>query len=263
MSLLSIAPEIVSAASGNLKNLSAALRNATAEAASRTTAFAAPAADEVSEAITALFGTHAQEFQALSAKAASFHEEFVNLLNGGATQYLSTEATNVQQTLADAVNTPAQSLLGHPLVGTGQALAAAVANPAETIYSQSLGPFEAFYDSTSFDIPPVKGISNNLGIRLNTPLGPVELISEGVAVTATNDWALNAYHFSAPFIYFGYSTFNTLATWGSTPASVLFTLNGIELALPLNPLGLPSVSISWLGTPFYDVLPRIGYSPVS
>ncbi|MCW2661787.1 MAG: hypothetical protein JWP83_2939 [Mycobacterium sp.] len=53
MSSLNVLPEIVSAVSGNLQNLGSALRNANAEAASQTTAIAAPAADEVSWAISA------------------------------------------------------------------------------------------------------------------------------------------------------------------------------------------------------------------
>ncbi len=131
MSLLSVAPEAMTTASGDLENLGSALRSVNAAAASQTTAIAAPAADEVSAAITALFGAHAQGFQALSAKAAAFHDEFVNLLNGGATQYLNTELTNAQQTLAHAANAPAQALLGRPLIGNGAGLAAvAAATPA-------------------------------------------------------------------------------------------------------------------------------------
>ncbi|BCI87164.1 hypothetical protein NIIDMKKI_23700 [Mycobacterium kansasii] len=90
------------------------LRKATATAASRTIAIAAPALDEVSEAITALFGMQAQEFQTVSAMAAAFHDNFVSLLNGGVAQYVSAEAANVEQTLAKAVNASAQALLGHP-----------------------------------------------------------------------------------------------------------------------------------------------------
>ena len=92
MSLLSIAPDIVSSASENLAGLGSALRSATATAATQTTSIAAPAADEISAAITALFGTHAQGFQAASAKAAAFHDDFVNLLKGGTAQYAGTEA---------------------------------------------------------------------------------------------------------------------------------------------------------------------------
>jgi hypothetical protein len=84
-------PDIVAAASGDLQNIGSALRDANAAAAARTTAIAAPAADEVSAAITAIFGMHAREFQALTTKATAFHDEFVNLLDGGAVHYVRTE----------------------------------------------------------------------------------------------------------------------------------------------------------------------------
>jgi hypothetical protein len=63
--------------------------------------------DEVSIAIASLFSGHGQQFQALSAKAAVFHDVFANLLNGGAAQYIGTEAANVKQTLASAMGTAA------------------------------------------------------------------------------------------------------------------------------------------------------------
>jgi PE family len=129
MSLLNVVPDAVMAAAENLQNIGAAVKNANAAAAAPTTAIAAPAADEVSAAITALLSAHAQGFQAVSAQAASFHDEFVNLLNGGMAQYVSTEAANAQQMLVNAVNAPTQSLLGHPLIGTGQG--ASAANPAD------------------------------------------------------------------------------------------------------------------------------------
>lgn len=105
MSSLKVMPDMVSAASGNLQNLGSALRSANAAAASQTTAIMAPAADEVSSAISAVLGAHGQEFQAISAQAATFHDEFVNSLSGGAAQYLSAEAANAQQ-VAAAVVTP-------------------------------------------------------------------------------------------------------------------------------------------------------------
>ncbi len=154
MSLLSIAPDLVSAASGNLENLGAALRSASAAAAGQTTAIAAPAADEVSAAVTALFGARGQEFQALSAKAAAFHEEFVNLLNGGAAQYVSTEVANARQTVMNALNTTSAG--------------AAAASPAQTL-SQTFGPFQF---SISGD---AGGVLQS--VVLNGPFGPVGSLS--------------------------------------------------------------------------------------
>ena len=52
-------------------------------------------ADEVSAAIAALFGSYAQEYQALSAQATAFHNEFAQLLAQGGSQYASAEAAAV------------------------------------------------------------------------------------------------------------------------------------------------------------------------
>ncbi|MXI82010.1 PE domain-containing protein, partial [Mycobacterium tuberculosis] len=49
-------------------------------------------ADEVSAAVADLFGAHAQAYQALSAQAALFHEQFVQALTAAAGRYASTEA---------------------------------------------------------------------------------------------------------------------------------------------------------------------------
>jgi hypothetical protein len=75
MSFVSAAPEFVSAAATDLANISSAISEGNAAAAFPTTSVAAAAADEVSAAIAALFSTHGQGFQALSAQAASFHQE--------------------------------------------------------------------------------------------------------------------------------------------------------------------------------------------
>lgn len=148
MSLLNIAPDVVSAAGGNLANLGATLRSATAAAAGQTTAIAAPAADEVSSAVTALFGARGQEFQALSARAAAFHDEFVNLLNGGAAQYVSAEVANARQTVMNAVNTTAAG--------------AAAASPAQT-FSQNFGPLQVVISGGA------GGVAES--VILNSPFG--------------------------------------------------------------------------------------------
>jgi PE family len=106
MSFVIAAPEFVTAAAGDLAGIGSEIGAANAAAALPTTTVAAAAADEVSAGIAALFGRYAQQYQALSAQAAAFHNEFVSLLNGGAASYLSTEATSAGQTLLNAVNAP-------------------------------------------------------------------------------------------------------------------------------------------------------------
>ncbi|KZS77501.1 hypothetical protein A4G29_24970 [Mycobacterium kansasii] len=107
------------AAAGNLAKIGSALSAANAAAAPPTTGLVAMAADQVSEAATAAFATHAQDYQALSAKMTAFHDQFVRTLSNGAGAYLGTEIANAEQNLLNAVNGPAMSLLGHPLLGTG------------------------------------------------------------------------------------------------------------------------------------------------
>jgi PE family len=125
MSFVIAAPEAVTAAAGNLAGIGSTLGEATAAAAAPTTGVAAAAADEVSIALSEIFGTYGQQFQALSAQASAFHNEFVSLLNGGAAAYLSAEAANAGQTLANATSTPAAGatsaagLLGGLLGGGG------------------------------------------------------------------------------------------------------------------------------------------------
>lgn len=119
MSLVITAPEMMTAAATDLANIDSAISSANAAAAAPTTGVMAAAADEVSVAVSGLFSAYAAEFQALSAQAAAFHEQFVRLLNGGAAAYLSTEIANAEQTLVNAVNAPAQTLLGRPLIPAG------------------------------------------------------------------------------------------------------------------------------------------------
>jgi PE family len=94
VSFVTTAPEFVTAAAGNLAGIGSALGEAAAAAAGPTTSVAAAASDEVSTAVSQLFGTYARQFQALSAEATAFHDGFVSLLNSGAAAYLDTEMAN-------------------------------------------------------------------------------------------------------------------------------------------------------------------------
>jgi len=96
MSFLTVAPEFVGQAAGQLENIGSALSAAHAAAAVPTTSLAVAAGDEVSAAIASLFSSHAQQYQALNAQAAAFHSQFTNLLNAGAGSYIGAEIANTQ-----------------------------------------------------------------------------------------------------------------------------------------------------------------------
>jgi hypothetical protein len=99
MSFVIATPDLVQAAAQDLAGIGSSLEEATSTAAGPTTGIVAPAQDEVSVAIASLFGNHAQEFQALSARAQAFHAQFVTAMNGSAAAYVSAEAANAGQTL--------------------------------------------------------------------------------------------------------------------------------------------------------------------
>ncbi|OBG29947.1 PE family protein [Mycobacterium sp. 852002-51057_SCH5723018] len=141
MSFVMTAPDMVADAAGNLAGIGSGLQEATAAAAARTTGVAAAAADEVSVAISELFGTYGQKFQALSAEAAAFHDEFVSLLNGGAAAYVSTEIANAQQGLLSAVNAPAAAITLYPGGAYGQLIANTTANLGSLFGTWSADPF--------------------------------------------------------------------------------------------------------------------------
>ncbi|CAM4389916.1 PE family protein [Mycobacterium basiliense] len=124
MSFVVTAPEMVTAAAGNLAQIGSTIENAVAAAVGPTTQVATAAADEVSIAISQLFGTFGQEFQAISSQAAAFHADFVDLLNGGATAYLNAEIANAEQNLASG---PASGLMSGQIGAEIQAASGAIA----------------------------------------------------------------------------------------------------------------------------------------
>jgi hypothetical protein len=112
VSFVVTAPEMVTDAAENLAGLRSTLGEATAAAAAPTTGITTAAADEVSIAISEVFGKFGREFQVVSAEAVAFQDEFVSLLNGGAAAYLGTEIANAEQGLLNGVNAPAVTLGG-------------------------------------------------------------------------------------------------------------------------------------------------------
>jgi hypothetical protein len=123
MSFVFAMPEFVSAAASDLANIGSIIGSANAAALGPTSGVLAAGADEVSATIAALFDAHAQAYQALSAQAALFHQQFVQLMSGGAAQYAMTEAANasplqtVGQGVTSGVSAPVQAVAGAPPAG--------------------------------------------------------------------------------------------------------------------------------------------------
>lgn len=84
MSYVVALPEVMSAAATDVASIGSVVATASQGVAGATTTVLAAAEDEVSAAIAALFSAHGQDYQALSAQLAVFHERFVQALTGAA-----------------------------------------------------------------------------------------------------------------------------------------------------------------------------------
>ncbi|WP_459797710.1 PE family protein, partial [Mycobacterium riyadhense] len=120
MSFVFAASDVVAMAAENLAGIGSSLTVANAAAAVPTSGLLAAAGDDVSAAIAALFSSHAQQYQTLSAEAAAFHSRFVQALTGAVGAYATAEAANaLEQGMLGAINAPAAALLGRPWIGNG------------------------------------------------------------------------------------------------------------------------------------------------
>lgn len=126
MSVLVVAPESLVSAAADLEGIGSALHAAHVAAAIPTTGIAAAGADELSEAVAALFAGYGQQYQALAGQVAAFHDQFTRNLVADANSYAGAEAVNIRQVLssvasapANLVNRPFQELTGRPLIGNG------------------------------------------------------------------------------------------------------------------------------------------------
>jgi hypothetical protein len=86
-----VAPEMMTAAAGDLATIGSDLSMAHAAAAVSTVALVPAAGDEVSTGIAHLFSRYAEDFHGLGGKAAAFHEQFAQNLKTGAAWYTGIE----------------------------------------------------------------------------------------------------------------------------------------------------------------------------
>ncbi|MEK0591697.1 PE family protein, partial [Mycobacterium ulcerans] len=125
MAYLTVFPDMLAGAAGDLVGIGSQLAAANTAAIGPTTTVLAAGADEVSAAIAAVFSGHGQAYQVLSAQVAAFHQRFVEALNAGAQSYVGAEAANatplqtLEQDALGIINAPTQALVGRPLIGNG------------------------------------------------------------------------------------------------------------------------------------------------
>lgn len=127
MSFLLVTPETLGSAAADIRQIGSTVGAGNLAAAIPTIQLTAAAADEVSVAIAAVFGTHANQYQAAAALAATYHEQSARALSAAAASYAGAEAS-IDTTLRDVVtaaNTGAsngfQTLVYAPIHTAGEA----------------------------------------------------------------------------------------------------------------------------------------------
>ncbi|BBZ40815.1 PE family protein [Mycobacterium conspicuum] len=91
MSYVVVAPEMLTAAAGDLDTIGSDLSMARTAAAVPTINLVPAAGDEVSAGIAHLFSRYAEDFHGLAGKAAASHEQFAQHLKTGAAWYTGIE----------------------------------------------------------------------------------------------------------------------------------------------------------------------------
>ena len=87
-------PQIMSAVATDVEGIGSAISAANAAAVGPTSGLLAPAADEVSAAITNLFGAYSRDYHAVVKQAAAFHNEFTQALAAAGNAYANAEGAN-------------------------------------------------------------------------------------------------------------------------------------------------------------------------
>jgi triacylglycerol lipase len=129
----------------------------------------------VSAAITSVFSSHAQQFQALSAQAAAFHDQFVQTLNSGAWSYASTEAANASPMLQQVLKGAQVAQLG----SWGQMLENLPGLPGQ--FDRAIGNGFAFVEQEIQQAPTTlaAGFSHELDSLFSAPGSPLLALFTG------------------------------------------------------------------------------------
>ncbi|TVS85782.1 PE family protein, partial [Mycobacterium helveticum] len=110
-SFLIAVPESLVAASADLSSIGSSIRAASVAAAPSTTSVLVAAQDEVSAAVSALFGAHGRQFQSLMGQVNLFHEQFAAAVSKGSGMYVAQEVLSAAATGAGWGGNPVTALV--------------------------------------------------------------------------------------------------------------------------------------------------------
>ncbi len=106
VSFVIVSPDVVAAAAPHLANIGATISDANAAAAASTTQLLPAAEDEISAVIAGLFGGYAQDFHAIAAQAAGFHDRFVQAVVASAGSYVAAESASAAALFRTGADAP-------------------------------------------------------------------------------------------------------------------------------------------------------------
>lgn len=241
MSFLVVVPEFLTSAAADVENIGSTLRAANAAAAASTTALAAAGADEVSAAVAALFARFGQEYQAVSAQASAFHQQFVQTLNSASGSYAAAEATiasqlqTAQHDLLGAVNAPTETLLGRPLIGDGRTVPLEIIHVTEPTVHANVngGPTSTILvdtGSAGLVVSPedVGGILGVLHMGLPT----------GLSISGYSGG-----------LYYIFATYTTTVDFGNGIVTAPTAVNVVLLSIPTSPFAISTYFSALLADP--------------
>lgn len=205
-SYMRAAPEALKAAASNIAGIGTEISSANAAAALPTTGVVAAAADQVSAQVAALFSSHAQGYQQLSAEVTAFHEKFVQVLGAGANAYSNAESS-AARTLLNAVNAPAQQLLGQPLAAV-ESLAGQAATRVQSVLSAIPGAGAANLFG-ALGLAPTGG----LGALTTGLLGPAAAAPAAVLPVSWATAIENLYLEVEPWVAYGFDLASYAVGW--------------------------------------------------
>lgn len=224
MSFVITAPDTVAAAAADLQGIGSTIAAADGAAATPTTVVFPPAADAVSVRTATLFAAYGQRYQEISARAAAFHDQFVQTLMSSSDSYAETEASNAaatqltsglpsQQTVSGAMSlaSPMQST-PTPMSSSNVALImGGTGNPQpnaaylSSVYNTYIAPHYPGYSPVGLTTPedfwPITGLtSQTFG----------QSVRQGVAIL--NNAILSETGAGNHVVVLGYSQSATIAT---------------------------------------------------
>jgi PE-PPE domain/PE family len=258
----------MTAAAENLAGIRGSIAEASAAVAAPTTGLAAAAADEVSAAVSNLFGAFGQDYQALIQQADAYHNAFAQAVTASANAYGSAEAAAASLLGIGAAAGPAGPSAQTSLQGITSGIiigGSGTPIPSATYVSQvlryvnqafSVLPANAQALFTPEGLQPIYTGVKSLPLNISVDQG-VQILDSAIknTLTGTNSVAVLGYSQSA--IIASLEMRNLMTTPGLIPANQLgFTLLGD----PMNPNGglfarFAGLTLPSLGLDFYGATP--------